>query len=200
MVGALVQVFEKSARELKLKQKLLKCKSTIQIATFNVWTLNRIGQLPGLTVSAIDHHIDIIYVQEHWYFHSKDMKYYDTSHGWTTVNAVVGGVSILIGPRALKSQNSIEKIQQRMMVATFNGNSTTTIISCYSPTNVCEEAELIAFHNELSSLVRSIPKHNVLIIGGAMNVQTDKKRKQQIQLTQLVKQKWGTSNRFYARK
>ena len=34
-VGALASVFEKSATELK-QQKLLKCKHTIQIATFNV--------------------------------------------------------------------------------------------------------------------------------------------------------------------
>ena len=37
-VGALAQVFEKSTTELKLKQKSLKCKSTIQIMTFNVRT------------------------------------------------------------------------------------------------------------------------------------------------------------------
>ena len=40
-VGALASEFEKSATELK--QKLLKCKRIIQIATFNVRTLNRIG-------------------------------------------------------------------------------------------------------------------------------------------------------------
>ena len=38
-VGALASVFEKSATELKLKQKLQKCKQTIQIASFNVRTL-----------------------------------------------------------------------------------------------------------------------------------------------------------------
>ena len=38
-VGALASVFEKSATELK-RQKLLKCKQTLQIATFNVRTLN----------------------------------------------------------------------------------------------------------------------------------------------------------------
>ena len=52
-VGALASVFEKSATELK-QQKLLKCKQTIQIATFNVRTLNRIGQLPELTASAVE--------------------------------------------------------------------------------------------------------------------------------------------------
>ena len=31
--------------------------------------------------------------------------------------------------------------------------------------------DLISFDNELSSLVRSIPKHNVLVIGGDINAQ-----------------------------
>ena len=45
----------------------------------------------------------------------------------------LGRVGLLIGPRALKTLNSIEKIQPRMMAATFNGNPRATIISCYSP-------------------------------------------------------------------
>ena len=80
---------------------------------------------------------------------------------------------MLIGPQALKSLNSIEKIQSRMVVATFNGNPSTPII-CYSPTNVSDETDLIIFYNELSSLILSIPKRNVLIIGGDMNAQIGK--------------------------
>ena len=76
---------------------------------------------------------------------------------------------MLIGPRALKSLNSIEKIKPKMMAATLNGNPSKTIISCYSPTNVNEEIELIAFYNELSSLVR-----NIVIVGGDMNAQVGK--------------------------
>ena len=94
-------------------------------------------------------------------------------HG-KTVNAAVGGVGLLIGPRALKTLNSVEKIQPRMMAATFNGNPRATIISCYSPTNVSEETELVTFYDELSSLVRSIPKHNMLVIGRDMNAQIGK--------------------------
>ena len=184
-VGALASVFEKSATELKLRQKLLKCKQTIQIATFNVRTLNRIGQLPELTASALEHKIDIIYIKEHRYTHTEDIKYHETGNGWTlatvsawknSVNATVGGVGMLIGPRALKTLNSIERIQSRMMAATFNGNPKATIISCYSPTNVSEETELVTFYEELSSLVRSIPKHNLLVIGGDMNAQIGKNR------------------------
>ena len=95
--------------------------------------------------------------------------------GKPLVNTTIGGVGMLIGPRALKSLISIKKIQPRVMVAMFNGNPSTTIISSYRPTNVSDEMDLIAFYNELSSLVCSIPKHNVLIIGGDTNAQIDKK-------------------------
>ena len=131
-VGALASVFEKSATELK--QNLLKCKSSIQTATFNVITLNRMGQLPELTASAID----IICIQEHRYTHSDDIIYHDT--GWMLatasewknyINAMTSGVCMFTGPRALKSQNSIDKIQSRQMVASFNGNPSATISSGY---------------------------------------------------------------------
>ena len=181
-VGALASVFEKSATELK-QSILLKCKQTLQIVTFNVRTLNRIGQLPELIASAEEHKIDIICIQEHRYMHTEDIKYHETGKGWSlvtvsawknSVNAAVGGVGLLIGPRALKTLNSVKKIQPRMMAATFNGNPRATIISCYSPTNVSEETELVTFYDELSSLVRSIPKHNMLVIGGDMNAQIGK--------------------------
>ena len=180
--GALASVFEKSATELK-QPKLLKCKQTIQIATSNVRTLNRIGQLPELTASAVEHKIDIICIQEHRYTHTEDIKYHETGNGWTlatvsawknSVNAAVGGVGMFIGPRALKTLNSFEKIQPMMLAATFNGNPRATIISCYSPTNVSEEIELVTVYDELSSLVRSILKHNMLVIGGDMDAQIGK--------------------------
>ena len=60
------------------------------------------------------------------------------------------------------------------MVATFNGNLSATIIFSYSPKNVSEETGLIAFYNELYSLVRSIPKHNVPVISGDMDAQIGK--------------------------
>ena len=163
------------------KTKLLKCKRTIQIATFNVRTLNRIRQLPELTASAIDHNIDVICIQEHRQTPSEYIKYHDTGNGWTlasasvwknTVNATIG-VDMLIKPHAPKSLNGIMKIQPRMMVATFNGNPSATIISCYRPMLVKKLTSAPSF-SELSSLIRSILKHNVLVIGGNMNAQIGK--------------------------
>ena len=86
-VRALASMFEKSATEFRLKQKLLKCKSTIQKATFNVRTLNRLSQLPELTASEIDHNIDIICIQEYRYLNSEDIKYHNTGNGWMFVSA-----------------------------------------------------------------------------------------------------------------
>ena len=119
----------------------------------------------------------MICIQEHRYTHSEDIKYHDTGNASTwknSVNASTKGLGMPIAPRALKSLNSTEKIQPRMMVATFNGNHSTTIISCYGPTNDSEETDLITFYDVLSSLVRCIPKHNVLVIGGDMNAQIGK--------------------------
>ena len=144
---------------------------------------HHIGQLPELIASAVEHKIDIICIQEHRYTHTEDIKYHKTGNGWSlvtvsawknSVNAAVGGAGLLIGPRAIKTLNSIEKIQPRMMAATFNGNPRATIIPCNSPANVSEETELVTFYDELSSLVRSIPKHNTLVIGGDMNAQIGK--------------------------
>ena len=120
-----------------------------------------------MTASAIDHSIDIICIQEHRYLHTEDIKYHNSGNGWTfastpawknSVSAMIEGVGMLIGPWALKSQDSMEKNQPRMMTTTFNGIPNATIISCYSPTNVSEETVLIAFYNEQSSLVCSILK------------------------------------------
>ena len=112
-VGALASVFEKSA--IELNQKLLKCKQTIQIATFNVRTLNKIEQLPELTTSAIEHNIDIICIQEHRYTHSEDIEYHDSGNGWTSMEKFSQDhdrrCRYAYRPRALKSLNSIEKIQ-----------------------------------------------------------------------------------------
>ena len=106
------------------------------------------------------------------------MKYHDTSNGWTfvlafawknSVNAVREGVGMFLSPSASKSLNSREKIQSRIMCASFNGKPCTKIISCYSPTNANDETYIITFYNELYSHFRHIPKHNVLMIGADMN-------------------------------
>ena len=76
---------------------------------------------------------------------------------------------MLLSPHSLKSLNRIEKIQPRMMYATFNDYLCTIIVSCHSSTNPSDETD-----SKLSSLVQHISKCKVLIIVGDMNAQTGK--------------------------
>ena len=55
------------------------------------------------------------------------------------------------------------------MCFSFNGNPCTTSIFYYIPTNTRDKTDIINFYNKLSSLVRSISKHNVLLIEGDVN-------------------------------
>ena len=152
------------AAKLKHEQKLLKCKSSGHLPTLNVKTLNRIGQLPNPTASAAKHNIDIVCVQKHRYHHSEvEIKYHNTGNGRMFVSASAwkktlsmlsqGGVELLLSPRALKSLNSIERLQPRMMLATFNGNSSIKSINCYRPANASDQTDIIIFYNELSSFL-----------------------------------------------
>ena len=128
-------------------------KITVLIERLDVRIWNRISQLSELTASAADHNINIVYIQGHRYHQSEvEIKYYDTGNRWTfisisalknCVKTVIGAMGMLLSPRSLKSLKSIEEIQPRMMVLTFNGNPSRTIISCYSPTNVSNEMDLI---------------------------------------------------------
>ena len=78
---------------------------------------------------------------------------------------------MLLSPKAANALNNIEAVDPRIVIATFQGNPATTVISCYSPTNVSDVTEVDDFYVSLSSLVRHIPKHNFIVIGGDMNAQ-----------------------------
>ena len=67
------------------------------------------------------------------------VKYYYTGNEWTFistfgwkifVNVAIGCVGMLLSPCVLKSLNSKEKTQPRLMCATFNGKPVTTIVFC----------------------------------------------------------------------
>ena len=81
----------------------------------------------------------------------------------------MGGVGVLLSPFANKTMISIKKISDRTLQVTFNGNSKTTVIVTYSPTNVISEDEVTDYFNELNETVKSIPAHNFLTTVGDFN-------------------------------
>ena len=149
------------------------------MATFNVKNLNTINQLPELTAFALQHNIDIICLQGH-HDSERELKYHDIGNGWTFVstsaweNSVNATIEMLLSPRALKSLNSIERNQPGIMCVRFNGNLYTTIISGFSLTNANDELNITTLYDGLSSFVRHIHKHNILIIDGDINAHMGK--------------------------
>ena len=73
---------------------------------------------------------------------------------------------MLFSPQTYKALETVEMITPRIMIATINGNPRTTVISCYSPTNVSDEIEVERFYVNLTSVTRQIPKHNFVVIAG----------------------------------
>ena len=93
-----------------------------------------------------------------------------TASSWKNKsNSSIGGIGLLISPNATKSLINVEKISPIIITANFNGNPITTVVSCYSPTNVSDEDDFTVFFNNMSLFTRYVPKHNVLIIAGDFN-------------------------------
>ena len=150
-----------------------------QLSTFNVQTLNSLSKMGEITALAEEQSIDIICIQEHRIFHEDiNIRHENMGKGWMLLtssaekaenNSTIRGVGLLLSPKSYKALNAVEINNPRIMVASFNGNPCTTVISCYSPTNVTNEEEVIEFYHNLTDLTNAIPKHNVKIIGGDMN-------------------------------
>ena len=159
---------------------LLRPKKSIVVSTFNVRTLSSDSKVQELIAHAEFHSIDILCIQEHRHFHDDiDIKYTDigkwslitSSATKNSINATVGGVGILLSPRAKTSLNFVSKVSSRIIVATFNSNPMLTTICCYSPTN-CAEVEVVeTFYGELNDTISQVPKHNLLLVGGDFNAQ-----------------------------
>ena len=64
------------------------------------------------------------------------------------------------------------KWNERIITATFDGNSKTTIIVHYSRVEGNDEAE--EHYNQLPSSVKQVPKHSILIVLGDFNAHLDK--------------------------
>lgn len=125
------------------------------ISTFNIHTLNTINQLPELVSSAIELNINVIFIQKHCYFHlDVKLQYYSVEKGlvlisasvWkNSLGATIGSVGMFLSPLAYKALLSIEEIEPRVIIVSFNGNTITTIIFCYPSSNEEEVAHLYQY-------------------------------------------------------
>ena len=158
---------------------LLKCKRNVNFSTMNVRTLNGESKFGEITQLSEKYGIDVTCIQEHKIYHpGENMKYHNMSNGWTLVtssgektcnNATIRGISMFFSPMTYWSLRNFESISSRIMIATSNGDPKVTVVPCYSPTNCSDEEEAKEFYDQLKELIKQVPKHNILLIGGDMN-------------------------------
>ena len=122
--------------------KLLRCCTLLKISTFNVRTLNGRSQINELFSSMSKQSIDIIAIQEHRIFHPEEELRYLSKSGSqlitssatkNSINATIGGVGLLLSPKACNNLTKIESISSRIMVAEFSSNPVLTVVYAYSP-------------------------------------------------------------------
>lgn len=114
VVSAVATVSEKSTTEPNNNNnhnnnhhnnnRLLRCKRSTRVSTFNVRTLNSLSRISELAASAEALKIDIICVQEHRFYHDDiELKYHKLPKGWTfisasvwknSMNSTIGGVGM----------------------------------------------------------------------------------------------------------
>ena len=55
------------------------------------------------------------------------------------------------------------------MTASFNKNIAVTFVSYYRPANVSDQEDKDEIYTEITTVTRSIPKHNILLLGDDQN-------------------------------
>ena len=96
--------------------------------------------------------------------------YFVISSGWRNgAQASQGGVGLLLGRKAKKALLDAKRINNRILRVEFDGNTRTTVIVIYAPTNCAEVSDVEEFYNSLRSTLQDIPAHNFLTILGDFN-------------------------------
>ena len=169
----------------KLKNGLSRPNQTYKVATFNCRTLNPLASQAELDKLLNGYTIHITCIQEHRFVHSDtDPDIVARDLGSTTLftssairnncGASIHGVGIVINSKLIPLLDTVKKMDERIVVATFKGNPKTTFIACYSPHNGLPDDIVTDFYSKLSSVVEDVPLHSMLFIGGDMNAQIDR--------------------------
>ena len=145
------------------------CRHSMKIATFNVNTIRKDNQKEELAYLA--NQIETIGIQEHRITHNYEIEYRKgdhhiiTSSAWrNNAQASKGGVGLLLGSKSRKALLKVNKV-----VAEFAGNSKSTVMVVYSPTNCTGENEIEEFYNILRDAIQRKPAHNFPIGLGDFN-------------------------------
>lgn len=147
------------------------------MATFNTNTVREEGRAREMAHCFTQCGIDFLGIQEHRRVHEEatqftrvEGQYLITSSAWRNLSqAAVGGVGLMLSPKARKALRIVTPVTHRILVAEFDSNPVTTVIVVYSPTNVAPVEEAESFYERLGEVIRDVPAHNFLTVLGDFN-------------------------------
>lgn len=158
---------------------LLRCRSFLQIGTFNANTLRAEYRAAECEQRRNDTNIDILGIQEHRIilqdpnnieYRTIGSSFFIISSGWRNdAQASQGGVGALISTRAKRALLDAKRITSRILKVEFDGNPKTTVLVVYAPTNATEEKVVEEFYKDLKNTLQDIPAHNFVVILGDFN-------------------------------
>ncbi|KAJ3613297.1 hypothetical protein NHX12_019547 [Muraenolepis orangiensis] len=148
------------------------------MATYYANTVREEARLEELANCVEERGVEILGVQEHRRVHTDQPILYHkvggcsfiTSSAWRNdAQAATGGVGLMVSPRARRALRRVQQHTDRILVADFEGNPVTTVMSVYSPTNAAPVEDVEKFYDELRTAIHHVPAHNFLVILGDFN-------------------------------
>lgn len=130
---------------------------------FNDRTLLKTSRLLELVNCAKQQYIDILSIQEHRLFYPDTEIELKTSDGYQLMTSSAWRND---QGSTIKQLSSVEKISSCIELHNSVGKTKTTVITCYSPTNVSNKLD-----QDLKSVTENIPAHNLLVVAGDFNAQ-----------------------------
>ncbi len=118
----------------------------LNVTTYNVRTLRQPGKLHQLTSGCDKAGIHIVGIQEHRLITTDEICHrWEENGSWLLLHAScnsnsTGGVGLLLKKDIAKHVRHVEKIDNRIMLANFEGNPSTTVIVLYAPTEAGDES------------------------------------------------------------
>ncbi|XP_071480459.1 uncharacterized protein [Diadema antillarum] len=160
------------------------------MATFNIQTLTMPKIADGdsglktdeLVWNMKKQSVEICGIQEHRQVHETDriddINCYKVGQGYelytasawrNTMQAAIGGVGIVIGKIAQRALIGVDRISDRLIKATFQGNPALTVIVAYAPCEYAASTDKTDFDDNLRQAIEAVPRHHFLMVLGDLN-------------------------------
>ncbi|XP_072043634.1 craniofacial development protein 2-like [Amphiura filiformis] len=144
-------------------------------STYNVRTLHQQGKTHQLFTGCSDAGVDIVGVQEHRLITSSPTdELWSDDKNWVLIYSSAtdqrqGGVGLLMSRHIHRCLQSVQTINQRILTASFNGNSQLTVTIIYAPTESATSGEKDSFNNPLEDHLEKVKRHNIHLVIGDFN-------------------------------